>query len=240
MADCDGTQIPQVLSAEDRLATAARLYTPIKAWQTRIIRLHPGAYDEPLQADLLVAGLAHGDGLVIGMDQELISYEAISYAWGAPSYTEPISINGLQYSMTYSLACALHRFRHLDQNRYLWADALCIDQGNTEEKSRQVLNMFTIYQKAERVLVWLGPEVPETATAIDALGSQYAMMKSTSPRYLDIEGKSGNEGGLLRNLPHKSGVSDEAFAGLADLCSRPWARRVWCVNSDLCDDCDSY
>jgi hypothetical protein len=38
----------------------------------------------------------------------------------------------------------------------LWADAICIDQGNLEERKRQVGLMDYIYTRASTVLIWLG------------------------------------------------------------------------------------
>lgn len=42
----------------------------------------------------------------------------------------------------------------------LWIDAVCIDQTDHREKSRQVAQMGDIYRDAERVLVWLGKLSP--------------------------------------------------------------------------------
>lgn len=43
-----------------------------------------------------------------------------------------------------------------DKPRMLWADTICIDQGNLSEKRFQVQQMAYVYRNAERVLVWLG------------------------------------------------------------------------------------
>ncbi|KAK4899153.1 hypothetical protein LTR27_003383 [Elasticomyces elasticus] len=185
-------------SAEALREAALKLYTPIKDWQTRIIRLHPGTTGDPLTADLLVAGLAHGDGLAIGMDQNLISYEAVSYSWKEFKPCVPITINGQDYRLTESLAGALQRFRLEGTERYLWVDALCINQFDNSEKTAQVRNMFNIYYKAQKVLAWLGPEGDGTADAVTR-ATQTSEMESDSHDML----------------------------ALGDLCSRPWARRVW-------------
>ncbi|KAK5722667.1 hypothetical protein LTR15_005899 [Elasticomyces elasticus] len=185
-------------SAEALRVAASKLYTPIKDWQTRTIRVHPGANEDPLTADLLVAGLAHGDGLVIGMDQDLVNYEAVSYSWGEFKPYVPITINGQDYRLTESLAGALQRFRLESTERYLWADALCINQSDNYEKSAQVRNMFTIYHKAQRVLAWLGRE---------GIGTADAITKATQSRNM------------------KSGSHD--IHAVENICFRPWARRVW-------------
>lgn len=51
---------------------------------------------------------------------------------------------------------ALERLRDPVLERVIWIDAICINQGDTEEKSRQVQVMSMVYAKAIRVVVWLG------------------------------------------------------------------------------------
>ena len=200
----DGTSEQQVHE------TARKLYTPIKTWQTRVLKLHARNDEDVLEADLLVAGLAHLDGLVIGMNDDIVTYEAISYSWGErTSYVRTIC-NGLEYGVNTSLAQALRRFRYADRARYLWADAVCINQADNDEKSFQVRNMFTIYRKAVQVLVWLGKEEKHIAEAIDFVN-------------VAMDATDGN----TRKTVIKSMLSDEIKAGLKGLYSRSWNRRVW-------------
>lgn len=48
-----------------RKAAAARIYTPLKIWETRLIRLPPGSPDETLEAalEIVVRTLAPGVGI---------------------------------------------------------------------------------------------------------------------------------------------------------------------------------
>lgn len=59
----------------------------------------------------------------------------------------------------------------------LWADAICIDQGNLDERKRQVGLMDYIYTRASTVLIWLGRGTPEVrqgfAEASEALHPLY-------------------------------------------------------------------
>ncbi|OCK75402.1 hypothetical protein K432DRAFT_282327, partial [Lepidopterella palustris CBS 459.81] len=55
-----------------------------------------------------------------------------------------------------NLSNALRRIRLLDEKRYVWSDAFFINQHNGEEKAIQVCHMLAIYQKASRVIVWVG------------------------------------------------------------------------------------
>ena len=52
---------------------------------------------------------------------------------------------------------------------YFWIDALCINKASIEEKSHQVAMMRKIYSSASFVLVWLGPEADDSATAMRVL-----------------------------------------------------------------------
>lgn len=82
---------------------------------------------------------------------------AISYVWGTEKVLETICVNGVTLKITKSLADAL---RHIpmqwkratgdqDVTRLrLWADALCINQEDTDEKNYQVPLMEEIYPAA--------------------------------------------------------------------------------------------
>lgn len=49
--------------------------------------------------------------------------------------------------------------RHRDDLKHLcWIDMLCINQNDTDERSRQVAMMREIFGYAELVVAWLGPE----------------------------------------------------------------------------------
>ncbi|KAK4574537.1 hypothetical protein LTR86_001378 [Recurvomyces mirabilis] len=191
----------------------SRIYKPLQTWQTRILRLHPAAsLDKPLHGDVLTAGLAHGQRLALSMDSELITFEAISYAWGTWAENELVSMvcNGVEVKITPSLADALQRFRYGDRARYLWADALCIDQGNSDEKSVQVSNTFDIFHKATTVLVWLGRGNADTTIAMDHICALPS--RSSSPELSLYLQKSTSKG-----LP----------PALKYLYTRTWLRRVW-------------
>ncbi|TVY45651.1 Heterokaryon incompatibility protein 6,OR allele [Lachnellula occidentalis] len=153
----------------------------------RLIYLEPWRRDpdEPLRCQLRTASL-----------DTLPPYEAISYAWGEPIFSREILVDGgLELAITPSLGGALQRMRgnvplglrnslqrmrrgisrrgHLSSSvRILWADAICINQQDIDERSRQVQSMRKIYQRASRVLVWLdsgGPEVPVALGLIDKI-----------------------------------------------------------------------
>jgi hypothetical protein len=57
------------------------------------------------------------------------------------------------------------RFRNITHQRVLWIDSICIDQNAIEERNHQVKLMGNVYQRANRVLIWLGEEGPTTELA---------------------------------------------------------------------------
>jgi hypothetical protein len=59
---------------------------------------------------------------------------------------------------TAHLYAALVRLRHPTEERYVWVDQLCINQGDLAEKSQQIPFMADIYQNANITVIWLGEE----------------------------------------------------------------------------------
>jgi hypothetical protein len=92
---------------------------------------------------------------VVSLDLHPV-YEAVSYAWGNPEDTKPLFLNGYEVFVTRNLESALRHLRKPDQDLSLWADALCIDQKNVDEKTHQVSMMGDIYSACRRVYIWLG------------------------------------------------------------------------------------
>src|SRR5580700_5121291 len=58
-----------------------------------------------------------------------------------------------------------------DRPRTLWVDAICINQENITERNSQVQLMKSIYEKASRVLVWLGEEADDSDVALGLVSS---------------------------------------------------------------------
>lgn len=93
-------------------------------------------------------------------------YEAISYVWGEPIFDETLRTPQGVIKITSSLAAALRRFRCESKIRCLWADAVCINQSDNDEKGVQVGQMGQIYERSMRVLAWLGEGTENTHQAM--------------------------------------------------------------------------
>lgn len=86
-----------------------------------------------------------------------VKYEALSYVWGDASHKKEIIVDGRTLGITPNLETALQHLRYADRDRVLWIDAICIDQRNLEERSKQVLHMKSVFEDSDCVLMWLGP-----------------------------------------------------------------------------------
>ncbi len=100
-------------------------------------------------------------------------YIAVSYAWGDTDDTETIILDGHEFVVTESLRLAFERLRSRHTPVTVWADAICINQGNTEERNLQVQAMTNIYQEAVEVAIWLGPERDGSNMALELLRDLY-------------------------------------------------------------------
>jgi hypothetical protein len=101
-------------------------------------------------------------------------YTALSYVWGDHTDTVAIQVCGKELSVTRNLFKFLecHRdtfLRNRSTEPLFWIDAICIDQSNIGERSRQVEFMAEVYKKAQNVLIWLGEENEDTSIAFEAV-----------------------------------------------------------------------
>ncbi|KAK3342926.1 heterokaryon incompatibility protein-domain-containing protein, partial [Neurospora tetraspora] len=134
-------------------------------------------------------------------------YEALSYVWGSEDKPCSIFINGCNLAVGKNLYAALLHLRDHSIQRTIWIDAICINQGDKEEKGHQVQSMAKIYAKASRVVVWLGEKAAGSDQALEeiriAAEEEIRIAAELSTRRLDNK------------------------AGILTLLQRPWFRRIW-------------
>jgi hypothetical protein len=118
--------------------------------------LSPGGYIRTL---VLLPGSGQ-ETLRCSLQTSLISdtrFEAISYVWGSDIKDHAIVCQGQTLAITSNLWTVLQNVRS-DVPRVLWADSICINQEDLEEKSHQVRMMGQIYRSANRVLIFIGSD----------------------------------------------------------------------------------
>lgn len=122
--------------------------TELAPGDIRVLKIFPSRYHKAfLQCQLSVQPLKHA------------TYEALSYVWGTSVSSEKIIVNEEEVTVTSNLLSALRHLRDSEATRTFWVDALCINQDDQDERSRQVRIMGDIYRNATVVFCWLGEAV---------------------------------------------------------------------------------
>ncbi|QPC70356.1 hypothetical protein HYE68_001108 [Fusarium pseudograminearum] len=125
---------------------------------TRIIELYPGIPGDILEFELEEAPLFSET-----------PFEALSYEWQEKHGTIPVQCDGQKIFITPNCKAAMEKLRLRDKSRYLWIDAICINQANDQERNQQVSIMGDIYRAAQRVVMWLGEETEPIKAAFEML-----------------------------------------------------------------------
>ena len=96
------------------------------------------------------------------------AFVALSYEWGNPDVDLDLQLNGRMIQIRHNLWAFLDvlvakiRARQLSFQTLFWADSICINQVDLNEKNSQVGLMGTIYSSASMVYAWLGsPTFPQ-------------------------------------------------------------------------------
>jgi hypothetical protein len=97
------------------------------------------------------------------------SYHAISYTWGDPRSNTTILINGRVFQVRTNCEFVLIQAYGFEKTNYYWVDAICINQGNLEEKGMQVSIMGSIYKRAAHVLACVGDHAGDSEFLVHKL-----------------------------------------------------------------------
>lgn len=204
----------------------------------RLLALDPGKDGDPLTGTLEVIHLhrpapncdstkdTHSSETGVTRWTPDRSYEAISYVWGSDVKDHIILLGGKTHRITANLSDALHQCRLSDQSRALWADSICIDQDNLDEKSHQVYMMSRVYASSQRTLICLGhgdQDHARDASAMTADVNKMLQQTSNSPDFswgLDC---------FPWPLPGEPLVNDSRWQSIDILCLHPWFSRGWVI-----------
>ncbi|KAH8593910.1 heterokaryon incompatibility protein-domain-containing protein, partial [Bisporella sp. PMI_857] len=188
------------------------IYRPLSldSRQIRIAYITKGSLSDPLEATLLRTSL-----------DALPSYEALSYVWGKDQSVGKLTLNGHCIDITPNLQGALVQLRSSTEDRLIWIDAICINQEDPKERSKQVQLMREIYSNARRVIVWLGEEAKDTKAGV---GFLKALEVHPSPKEHAAD--------VLRTAPSDLTAMLNGIGEL--LLNRPYWNRLWIVQEVMC------
>lgn len=146
-------------------------------------------------------------------------YVAISYTWGSAQTTQPIRVNGRPFNVRLNLWNLLWHLRQRGEARFLWIDALCIDQRNLVERNFHVQLMGNIYDKAVTTIVWLGlpSDDRRQARALDVIRE---MAATVTKHPMNIA--------MFRDK-HLSEACASRWTNLLELCRGAYWTRTWII-----------
>ena len=185
--------------------------------EIRLLTLHEGDFEADLNISIHTAPLT---------PDNIPTYEALSYVWG--SQENPIDIHvGLHtLAVTQNLAEALPYLRYRDKPRTLWIDAICVNQHDLKERSRQVRRMADLYRLADRVVVWLGPEKADSKYGLRLL--QDLSSKVTVDWVHDtMEPMSNGAEKHWADVSEELPFGDKELSAICSLINCPWFERLW-------------
>ncbi|KAL9615690.1 MAG: hypothetical protein Q9160_009331 [Pyrenula sp. 1 TL-2023] len=183
----------------------------------RILKVYPGAPEQTEVQCELIPGtiLSDNDHLLPETpDSQFKPYDALSWSWGKAPADSWISIlkdetNYVKYVQP-RLVTALRALRDGTYARYLWVDAVCINQNYKVEKNVQVEMMAEIYGRAACVRIWPGDSDPSSNLAILFIKQQILQL-----RHFD-------------DLSSSTDSSDK-WRALLELMQRDWFSRRWAI-----------
>jgi hypothetical protein len=160
-------------------------------------------------------------------------FYALSYVWGDPSATCDVEVNGQAAKIGANLYAALQSIQENTKHRFIWADALCINQSDNEEKSWQVQQMGAIYARARATISWLGPSSADSDLALQTLADvDRKTLNYFWPIQQDMEGYPPVP--IVRKNLERISRDAGLWTSVANLCDRPYWSRIWIFQEMAC------
>ncbi|CAI6331776.1 unnamed protein product [Periconia digitata] len=217
-------------------------YTPLSGPRSiRLVRIHHGADTDVVACDVFEENLDNRP-----------AFEALSYTWDLDpdwSWTKlevvddkkkeerPILCNGKTCHITMNLYHALTELRRRKWTVPIWADQICINQNDREEKIAQIAIMVDIYRSAACVDIWLGKLTATTSGAIDFMES----LPEENPQPLqrtETAKTAGSMAALTRAFDGASLVAGSFgdhyhWLHVVRVLGRQWFARAWTLQEFL-------
>ena len=216
----------QVQLEEDKASAREFLQDQRQAVQAAWLQghqLNPDVQEDRIPASLLDALHVRLRFVEADLDDLPHRYTAISYAWGA--YDKPRKVwldNGTYMKITESAMEVLIRVATTEPESYFWLDAICINQNDLDEKSRQVSTMYEIYSCATEVVVMTGSPSEDSYVALTFIKQLYTEFCRFEDAKLPITRAA------IVNIPSCEYPSVR-WTALARFFRRPFFRRIWIV-----------
>ncbi|OAP57058.1 hypothetical protein AYL99_09171 [Fonsecaea erecta] len=217
--------------------------------EIRLLKLMPSRDPkEPLRATIVTI---RPDWLALASDPNHPGprWTALSYVWTDPdgptvvldgqqlretARKEEIIIGKTVIKITSNLFGALMLIRGYEQFCTVWADQICIDQANLQERASQVQQMHMIFSLAENVLVWLGKAMRGVKTQMFAQMFTWLHSPRRTGRIEDAPSFAQFTAKLMTEQPHLYPPPNEDHhlftkQMVKDILEDPWFSRSWVI-----------
>jgi hypothetical protein len=162
------------------------------------------------------------------------NYEALSYAWENATRNHSIICDDRKLEVTASLKDALQAIRDPINPKLVWADAICINQDDDNEKSQQVAVMDRIYEYARSVTVWLGRDTEGISSDC------FDLIRQTNRHLDELLDKYGDVSDIPTiTQPCPIPFDQSIWNKVVKMMKLPWFKRVWVIQeAALARRCD--
>lgn len=149
-------------------------------------------------------------------------FEALSYVWGSPIPRRDIIVDGARFIVTPNLYEALKALRHHKKPRAVWADAICINQEDDDDKVYQVPLMGRVYTEATRTVIWFGASNENVDALVAWLSTHGPGRKLLAGLKVGAKGLFSEKAGRGKDL-----MILKAANGLFDILTMRYWYRMW-------------
>ncbi|KAI8716452.1 HET domain-containing protein [Fusarium sp. LHS14.1] len=208
--------VPIGFSNNDTGSATEFSYKPLNKDDIRLLVLHPGQVDCDLRAVVYRCPLLAAN-----------NFQAVSYTWGSSELSHSLWTPEGTIKLSASLHATLRCIRHEKQPVLLWADGICINQRDDNEKAEQIRLLPQVFQRATCVLACLGSDSKGD-------GAMEALMQIRVHDALPEDWPKD-----LAHMPQawrKRGIpppNDPIWADIGALFERPWFERAWIIQELL-------
>lgn len=194
-------------------------------------------WDHPIP-EFKTSGVRYRDSIT-----SKLKYEALSYVWGSSEDQATVEIvqsaspdmkietpsppSSTALEVSRDLYNTMRRLRTAEDSRAMWIDAICINQADLSERSREVRRMRDIYRLAFRVVMYLGPGSSNSGLALATL-SYLGQQVETSKTSAVLPAPEGREVEWWFS-PSYIPRDERRRQAILDLIMRPFFQRLWII-----------
>ncbi|KAK8902277.1 hypothetical protein QC760_008788 [Botrytis cinerea] len=188
-------------------------YTPLLEPDAfRIIVIHPAlSIESPLSCSLIHSNL----------------FRSLSYVWGDANNRKTVSVEEKPLLVTASLDSALRHLQDRKKDVMIWADGICINPSDYEEKNTQVNLMALIYEVASHIIIFLGETTPEGDKIFELLLPPISSLLKKQIKPMRLSNVRVSHDSDAFDLESKEDMESKIHDLIRHVLDMPWFRRIW-------------